>query len=120
MTFDYTEFQSLALELLTEYGRDVTRKSYTTGTYDVSTGAVSTTTANTTRKGALFDFANGQTLIRGSLIQVNDKRLLVDASAAINQQDHFIVGSDEYVIVSIGEINPAGTSVLYDLHVRMG
>lgn len=115
---DYDDFAELALELLTEFGQDVTRRSYTAGTYSPSTGLTTPTTADTTRKGALFDFGPGQTLERGGLIQAGDKRLLLDAEAAVSPQDHFIVGSDEYTIVSIGEINPAGTRVLYDIHAR--
>lgn len=120
MTFDYSEVAANALETLTEFGQDVTRRSYTAGTYDTATGLVTPTTADTTRKGAIFDFGAGQTLERGALIQVGDKRLLLDASATVSPQDHIIVGSKEYVIISMGEINPAGTSVLYDLHLRNG
>lgn len=114
----YADNAAAALRTLTRKGQDVTRRSYTTGTYNPATGAVSTATADTTRKGALFDFGPGKTLERGSLIQVGDKQLLVDATAAIDQQDHFIIGGVEYTIVSVGEVNPAGTAVIYDLHLR--
>jgi hypothetical protein len=33
-------------------------------------------------------------------------------------EDHFTVAGTEYAIVSVGEVNPAGTVVLYDLHAR--
>lgn len=118
MAFNYSEVAANALETLTEFGRDVTRRSFTSGTYDPATGLVTPTTADTTRKGVLFDFGAGQTLERGSLIQGGDKRLLLDATASIAQQDHVIVGSTEYLIVSVGEIAPAGTVVLYDIHLR--
>lgn len=118
MTFDYAELAATALELLTEFGGDVVRRSYSAGVYDPATGLVTPTTADTTRQGALFDFGAGQTLERGTLIQGGDKRMLLDASATVAPQDHFIIGGVEYVIVSIGEINPAGTVVLYDLHLR--
>lgn len=120
MTFDYAELATTAEELLTEFGRDVTRKSYTVGTYNPATGAAAPTTANTTRKGAMFDFGAGQTLVRGTLVQAGDKRLLVDAAATLSPQDHFIVGGKEYVVLSVGEISPAGTVVIYDLHLRAG
>ncbi len=110
---NYAQSAALALKLLTQFGQDVTRRSYTAGTS-------SPTTADTTRKGAIFDFRNGKTVERGTLIQVGDKQLYVDADDEINQQDHFIVGGVEYVIVSVGEVNPAGTRVLYDLHLRCG
>lgn len=118
MTFDYAELAATALELLTEFGGDVTRSSYSAGVYDPATGLVTPATADTTRKGALFDFGAGQTLERGTLIQGGDKRLLLDATATVAQQDHFIIGGVEYVIVSVGEISPAGTVVLYDIHLR--
>ncbi len=67
----------------------------------------------------MLDFAAGREMERGNLIQGGDKRLLLDGSAPIpDLKDHFIVGSAEYVIVSLGEINPAGTPVMYDLHLR--
>lgn len=118
MTFNYAEVAAISLETLTEFGQDVTRRAYSQGTYDPATGLVTPTTADTTRKGVLFDFGAGQTLERGTLIQGGDKRLLLDASAAVSMQDHFIVGGAEYIIVSLGEINPAGTVVLYDIHLR--
>ena len=118
MSFDYAEIAAEALELLTEFGQSITRTSYTVGTYDPATGANAVTTAITTRIGAIFDFGAGKTLERGSLIQIGDKRLLLDATAAISQQDHFTIGGIEYVVVSIGEINPAGVAVMYDIHLR--
>lgn len=118
MTFNYSEIAANALEVLTEFGRDVTRRSYSQGAYDPATGLVTPTTADTPRRGALFDFGAGQTLERGTLIQGGDKRLLLDATSTVAQQDHFIIGGVEYVIVSIGEIAPAGTAVLYDIHLR--
>lgn len=114
----YSELTADALALLTEFGQSVTRRSYTAGSYDTATGTAVPATADSTRKGVALDFAAGQSLVRGTLVQSGDKRLLVDAVAAINMQDHFIVNGVEYVIISIGEINPAGTVVLYDLHVR--
>jgi hypothetical protein len=115
---NYSKSAASALKLLTKFGQNVTRRAYTIGTYDPSTGLVTNTYADTTRKGVLLDFAAGQTLERGTLIQNGDKRLYVDSSATISPQDHFIVNTIEYTIVSIGEINPAGTSILYDLHLR--
>lgn len=115
---DYSQSESRALSMLTKYGRDVTLRSYTTGTYNTATGTATPSTSDTTRKGALFDFGAGQTVSRGTLIQVGDKRLYLDAEATVNPQDHIIIDSVDYQIANIGEINPAGTRVLYDLHLR--
>lgn len=122
MAFDYAEIAALSLELLTEFGQDVTRVAYTAGTggdaYDPSTGITTPSTVNTTRKGAIFSFGEGETYVRGNQVKVSDQRLLVDAEATVNLKDHFIVDSVEYTIISIDEISPAGTAVLYDLHIR--
>lgn len=120
MTFDYAETKADALESLTEFGQTVTRRSYTAGTYSPTTGTTTPTTADTSRIGVLLDFGSGKTAERGTLIQAGDKRLLVDASATIDLKDHFVVGGTEYVIVSLGEINPAGVLVMYDIHLRNG
>lgn len=114
----YDELADTALEVLTEFGQSITHRSYTTGTYDLATGVTTPATTDTTRTGALFDI--NTTTVRGQLVQVSDKRLLVDGAAAINLRDRLIVNSVEYIIVSLGEISPAGTRVLYDMHVRVG
>jgi secreted protein with Ig-like and vWFA domain len=118
MTFDYADTAALATEALTEFGAPITRRANTVGAYSPSTGAATSTTADTTRVGALFDYGSGQTLVRGQLVQVSDKRLLVDPTAEVAMTDVFVVNGMTYTVVSIGEINPAGTRVLYDLHVR--
>jgi hypothetical protein len=117
--YDYTVPAATATRMLERYGRTVTRRTYAAGTYDPATGAVSTTTADTSRTGALFDI-QGVTHIRGTLVQVGDKQLLLDPDAAAAITDRYIIGSDEYTVVSVGEVNPAGTVCLYDLHVRLG
>lgn len=120
MTFDYATLTATSLQLLTEFGQTVTRRSYTVGSYDPATGANSVSTADTSRKGVIFAIGKGVTVLGGNLVQAGDMRLLVDAEAAINLQDHFVVGGVEYVIVGMDAVSPAGTIVLHDLHVRRG
>lgn len=116
--FDYADTAALAVEALTEFGAPIVRRANTVGAYSPSTGAATSTTADTTRVGALFDYGAGQTQVRGQLVQVSDKRLLVDPTGAVLPTDQFVVSGKVYSVVSIGEVNPAGTVVLYDLHVR--
>lgn len=122
MAFDYDDLADLATELLTEFGQNVTRRSYTAGTYDPATGATTPATADTTRIGALFDYDDqsrqGQQYIRNTLVIAGDKQLLLDPTADVDPKDHFIAGGAEYTIVSLAEVNPAGTRVLYDIHLR--
>lgn len=116
----YSDLAKISLDLLTRFGQGITRRAYTSGTYDPATGTATQTTADTPRKGAIFDFGPGITYVRGQLVKVADKQLLVDATGLITETDHFIVGGIEYTVISMGEISPAGTPVVYDLHVRNG
>lgn len=115
----YSDLAATAVGILTDFGQTVTRRVYSAqGPYIPDSGDMIVTYADTPRIGALFDVGDGKTNIRGSLVETGDKRLIIDANATVNLSDHFIVGGIEYAIVSVGEVNPAGTTVLYDLHVR--
>lgn len=116
----YSDLAKVSLDLLTRFGQAVTRREFTTGAYDPTTGAASQTFADTSRKGALFAFGAGVTSVRGQLIQIKDKRLLIDATGTITADDNFIVNGTEYTVVTMSEISPAGTPVVYDLHIRNG
>lgn len=116
----YSDLAKVSLDLLKRFGQGITRREFTAGAYDPETGTASQTFTDTPRKGALFDFGAGVTSVRGQLIQVKDKRLLVDATGTITADDNFIVGDTEYTVVTMGEISPAGTPVVYDIHIRNG
>lgn len=120
---DYSANAATALRMLTNYGQSVTRRTYSAGTYDPATGSTTPTTADTTRKGAAFDYSAmsvaGQQFVRGTLIESGDKKLYLDTQGAAEVTDHYIVNGKEYTVVSVGEINPAGIPVLFDLHLRL-
>lgn len=116
--FDYADTAALAVEALTEFGAPIVRRVTTAPVYSPATGAASAVQSDLARVGAIFDYGAGQTQVRGQLVQVSDKRLLVDPTAEVLMTDVFVVNGTTYTVVSIGEINPAGTRVLYDLHVR--
>lgn len=117
---DYVQSAATATRLIGQFGRDVTLKQYTIGTYDPILGTNAVTITDRTTKAAIFDFAEGQTLQAGNLIQAGDKRCLMNVSYTPNLQDHVVIGSKEYVILSVGEVNPAGTAILFELHLRAG
>jgi hypothetical protein len=64
-------------------------------------------------------------LILGEDIEQGDKRLLL-AVFDENNNDvivtpgnvDILVNGTEYKVVGVGEVNPAGISILFDLHVR--
>jgi len=116
----YSDLAKVSLDLLTRFGQTITRRACTAGAYVPATGTATQTTTDTSRKGAIFDFGPGVTYIRGQLVKATDKQLLVDATGPIIETDHFVVGGTEYTVVTLGEISPAGTPVVYDLHIRNG
>ena len=118
MSIDYSAIAVNALAVLADAGTAVTRRSYTDGTYNPATGAAAPTTADTARTGVVLNYSTGLAMVRGALIKGGDKRLLLDAvGVAPALTDRFIVFGTEYRVVSIDETNPAGTPVLYDLHL---
>ena len=116
----YGRAAATAFRLLEKYGQDVTHRAYTAGTYNPATGIAAPSTTDTTRKGALLAFGANTTTVRGELVQVSDKRLLLDGSAGVSPQDRIIVAGIEYTPVSIDDVSPAGVRVMLDIHARVG
>lgn len=119
MSFDYGSMADLSLELLTEFGQTVTRRAYTAGAYDTSTGTVTNTTADTSRIGAIFPFYFGQKNNNGTLIQAGDFQLFLDADGPVALSDVYIIGGTQYTVVASRPISPAGTAVINTLHIRL-
>lgn len=118
MAFDYAEIAGTAAEILAEFGRIVTLRRTSVGAYDPVTGVNTTTTSDTARKGALFDFPASQERTQAGMILQKDKKLIMEAGVVPTIQDKVIVGSDEYTNLGLAETNPAGTPVVYTLHLR--
>jgi hypothetical protein len=117
----YEQSAANASAALARKGRDVILRQAAAGIYDTDQGAVSAPApTDKTLKGVLFDFAAGVTTVRGTLIEAGDKELLLEAKPGIvpSQRDQVIVGADTYKVITLGEINPAGTAILYTLHLR--
>lgn len=119
--FDYNGLAAKALGLLTRFGQDITLRKLTPGAYDKATGTVTgSSSADSTLKGALFDFSAGATQRNLTIIPVTDKQLLLQAGAAVPALNDTIITADgqQWGIQDIKTIGPAGTPVIYDLHVR--
>jgi hypothetical protein len=122
MTFDYARSQATALRLLGSFGQAVTRRTVTAGAYAPSTGTATVTTADTTRTGAVLDYSDqskqGERYIRGNLVKGEDRQLLLDGTGPAELTDRYVIGGTEYSVVSVSEISPAGTIVMFDIHLR--
>lgn len=118
MTVDYAPKAASALAMLAKFGQSVTRTATTMGAYNPATGTATPSTAATTRTGVKFAFGAGVTTVRGQLVQTEDAELYLDATGAVAMTDRYTIGGVIFAVVSIDELSPAGTPVLYILHIR--
>lgn len=115
----YSNLATTAVSLLTKFGQNVTLRKTNAGAYDASAGSVASTPTDSTLKGALFDFPLGTREFEGTLVEKNDKYLLLAANGAIpSVDDAVIVGGVQFTIIAVKTLSPAGTTVLYTLHLR--
>lgn len=118
----YDEMAVMALDLITEFGQQVTIRDTVKGTYDPATGKTGAdTVTDRLAQGILLDFT-GQEFQTNTLIKVGDKKLKIAArglSAPPTLLSKVLVqGRTWSIIPPLKEINPAGTPLLYELQVR--
>lgn len=123
MAFNYSASQATALRLLEQFGQSVTRIAVTVGDYDPSTGQAVETETRTTRTGVLLNYGSeskmGDRYVNGNLVQAGDRKLLLDGTGAALLTDRYEVDGSIYNSLSITPLNPAGTVVMYEIHVRL-
>lgn len=126
MSFDYAEIADTADELIAEFGQAATlvHQPAGAGSYDTATGTMTQpATVSYIGRGVQSDYK--QTDINASFVQQGDQRLLLsalctDGSAMPqpNTDDNIVVGARTFAVKNAGVIAPAGTIVVYDLHLR--
>lgn len=118
----YDEMAAMALDMITSYGQVVTLRDVQKGAYDPATGETPPdTTVERTAQGILLEFT-GKELQANSLIKTGDKKLKIAASGLETPPTLLskvvIQGKTWSIVPPLKEINPAGTSLLYELQVR--
>lgn len=114
----------LAVELIAEYGADITIKIFTPGVVDPDKpweeAPPIETSVNTKGVFTLFK----QEHIDGTLIKQEDRRVLVaglslrEASLETRLNGHIILGSNVWQIISISQVAPDENTILYVFQVR--
>lgn len=121
----YAEMAADVVELMTEFGRAVVVTIVSPDSvYDPETSTNVNPETNYPAVGAKFDLNDRE--INGTLVQVGDKRIYVSAVGVpeIRLDDRVTLkgingAPDEtFRVINPNTIGPAGTAVLYDLHVR--
>lgn len=113
-----TKLSAVAQRLLAKYGQSMTLSRDTPGSYDPATATVTNTTTTAADSGVIFPYADGLSMVEGSLIQRGDQQVFINIATAPRPADRLTVGAKVYNVINVKEIAPAGTSVLYELQVR--
>ncbi|TWC11440.1 hypothetical protein FBY06_14429 [Pseudomonas sp. SJZ085] len=118
----YDEMAAMALEMITEFGQPVTISRTEPGEYDPDQGTeVPGATIEQIAQGILLDFT-GQEFQSNSLIRQGDKKLKIAAQGMAwvpGLLDKVVAqGCTWSIVPPMKEVNPAGTTILYELQVR--
>jgi len=119
----YDEMASTAGALLEEFGAPVTLTRVEPTSIDSVTG-IATGDAGKESEGiaAVFDYTSrddGESDRDGTTIKTGDKKILLSVSVDFTPKvGDKIVFSETYKVISVREINPAGTAVLYIIQGR--
>lgn len=103
-----------------DYGRDVTLRRSTPGTYDPATGSVGAATVLTNATRAII-LGYRDYLVTGQLIRQGDRKAILKRKGMTmtpQEADELLVGSDVYSVVSHKTGELGGSNYLYVLQVR--
>lgn len=115
----YTDLQADAAVLLAEFGQQVMLRRQQPGSYDPATGTASVTTADYFGPAVLLDYS-GYERSNNTSIQTGDRRVLLSAVDIPPPMpgDLIYIDSVQWSVKASTSVAPAGTAVLYDVHVR--
>ena len=119
----YERLQQTALRLITDKGvQCVITSAETSGSFDPETGQMLEPTPPTTQVGVCVVLNYSTSLVNQpeSLIQQGDKKLLLSAKGvtldSLNGKIEAL--GSVYTIISAKDLNPAGITLVYELHGR--
>lgn len=120
MSFNYAGLAKSALSNIDKFGRNVTYRTVTKGTYNTATGT-KTGGSNTDQTVKAVITAVKKSQIDGEVIQRGDKVALIAASAlnvVPNTGDIIIDGTSKLKVVEVMDVEPGDTAILYKVVVR--
>jgi len=113
MSFDYSDFDTMAKELISEYGITATLKRIsTTGEFNPVITSVDVSVKLVVSKFKNFDIDN-------SLILATDLLFIVDSAEEIVKSDKIEVGGKLYDIENVVVVKPGSTVLLYKVQARL-
>lgn len=115
MSFNFVPLQGSSTTLLKKFGRELTFTRKTDAAYDPNTGTKTQTTTTFKKFGCVFDYTAQEIALDN--IQAGDRRVLAEGHS-YQVGDTVSLDSQAYRIVSVSNIQPAGTIVACNLQVR--
>lgn len=107
----------MALELLTEFGQQVTFTDNATYNEDEVDGSLTAgTEVESTPYGVLIEYSDDQ--VDGTTIKRGDRMLISDNSYAPKVNSIVTIGGEDWSIQSVETVKPAATALIYISQVR--
>ena len=103
---------------LKKLGGDVTIRQVTAGSYNITTGAITESTSDTTIKGVFNNVSRNQV---NDLIESQDKLLTIsagDLTFVPTTKDRVVISSVEFKIIQVITNEQNNTAVSFDLVLR--
>lgn len=112
---NYTRLQTSAGLMLQKFGRKLTFTRTTDGAFDAETGKKTQTTTTFTKYACVFNYSAEEIALNN--IEVGDRRVLAEGHS-YKVGDTVVLDSENYRVISVSNIQPAGTIVACNLQVR--
>lgn len=113
-----------ATPLIEQYGQDMTIVRNTSGGYDPVTGFdTGSSSQELPAKGVLTELSEGSSFSSNgqsvsSNVLVGDRMVLLAATQELQDGDQLKIGTEVWTVVDYNAIEPAGVTVVYEVHVR--
>ena len=119
----YSGLQSTASRLLTQFGKPMTLRIQTGSVYDPVTQTNVPAYTDYPVSGLVLNYGrerSGAVSENGTLVQTNDRKLLLSVSdAPIPSIGALVVdGADIYTVENVKALSPAGINLLFELQGR--
>jgi hypothetical protein len=118
--FDYSALVTKAQALIERFGQLVTLTTRTVSAIDGVAGTVTSASTTATAYAVLFDYGlqdSGKAFAKDVVIETGDKRCII-AGVTPTLDSTVTIGAVVYRVVNVKELNPGGTSLYYELHLR--
>lgn len=115
MTFNYSPLLAKAGDLIQKFGQQYTFTRATQGAFNPATGKTSDTSSTYSKYGVLFNYSDAE--VGNGTVEQGDRRLLAEAHD-YDIGDTVVVSSKTYRVISVSNIQPAGTNMAVNLQLR--